>query len=203
MLLMAPPMFAAVAMVVFSCLWSPYSTTVAAVTAGTESCEQIPDLAKYLNRTATIYKGDGRGTRYIATNHKTGTLLAQCLCKLVVKHKSQKCHTGGFPLQEQQMQHSDGVGMTTTNFAVNMVRNPFVMVHSGTQYHSTTTNKREGWLFHAPAPLKNGLPEALAAYQAWCKPGKTPVDTSQNYQTILKVRWWVGACVVLVPPRYK
>ena len=130
--------------------------------------------------------------RYVTANHKTGTFFAQCLCGVVEAEHGDEAHcaAGGYH-GFMGMQHTHGLGITTDSFSVNLVRNPFVMVHSGVEYHSSTTNKHEGWLFKRAKHMNFGVGKALALYDAWCKPGKMDVKDVQkqphSYQNILQV----------------
>ena len=129
-------------------------------------------------------------TRYVTCNHKTGTIFAQCLCG-VVEHESPgvPCAAGGYEHAFMGLQHTQGKGMTTTSFGINLIRNPFVMVHSGMQYHMTTTNHHEGWLFNG-GPIEKrrfATQPAITMYQAWCKPDKAKLPLDKNYQQMLQV----------------
>ena len=65
------------------------------------------------------------------------------------------------------------------------------MVHSGEEYHRTTTNQNEHWLLHGILAHTNerGLREAKQAYAKWCKLGgdKPALNMSKTYQGALKV----------------
>lgn len=75
--------------------------------------------------------------RVITTNHKTGTVLAKCLVHVLtqagIKLVRADIHTWGF---------------TSTSSPdvrqINLVRNPFVLVHSGYMYHRGTSSA-EAW----------------------------------------------------------
>ena len=138
-------------------------------------------------------------TRYVTCNHKTGTLFAQCLCGVVENnYEDVRCVAGGYPKSHNMgMQHSHGFGISQRNFGVNLVRNPFVMVHSGMSYHRTTRNKGEGWLFEKK-PIEErtrfGVARAAELYSDWCVPGKTELNTSLNFQQIMNVGVRSGVC---------
>ena len=156
-------------------------------------CRIIPDLeTTFTLKPQREWTGDGVGTRYIASNHKTGTLFAQCLCDVVSKPKSHggaeiPCLAGSLN-RTTHIQHTSSQGLTSSNFCINMVRNPFVMVHSGVQYHASTTNPHEKWLYHRPLDHTSfGVKPALLRYDAWCFDDKTPLNTTLNYQETMQV----------------
>ena len=74
--------------------------------------------------------------RHISTNHKTGTKLSLCLVRVLDQagiSLKRASHTWGFPLL-----NSPDV------LQINLVRNPFVLVHSGYMYHRSTEDA-EAW----------------------------------------------------------
>ena len=75
--------------------------------------------------------------RVITTNHKTGTILAKCLVHVLtyagISSQLADTHTWGFP----SISSPDVL-------QINLVRNPFVLVHSGYMYHRGTTHA-EAW----------------------------------------------------------
>lgn len=166
----------------------------------TDSCLVIPGMKTKVSSVASTHYHDfSNGTRYVTCNHKTGTLFAQCLCKVMESQFDHVCAAGGYPRGHNMgMQHTSGIGIATHNFGVNLVRNPFVMVHSGMSYHSTTNNRGEGWLFlQTPIEKRSqfGVSHAVAKYNSWCLPGKAELNTTNNYQDIIKVAGSAGVCL--------
>jgi len=75
--------------------------------------------------------------RHVSANHKTGTILSECLVR-VLAH-------AGVQLNVSDA-HTWGLGALSSPDAlhVNLVRNPFVLVHSGYSYHRNNL-KAEAW----------------------------------------------------------
>lgn len=162
------------------------------------TCHPPNGFDKAFNAAPEPFAADGNGSRYVAANHKTGTFFAQCLCGALMSpengHPSSiSCKAGGFPFGANKgMQHSRGIGITADAFCINVVRNPFVMVHSGMEYHKTTDNRHEVWL-HWPIGrerrenLKRGLIASVASFNKLCWPERHGIATSRSYQHNLKV----------------
>ena len=80
--------------------------------------------------------------------------------------------------------------MSAHSYTINLVRNPFVMVHSGYRYHKTATEEiflDMPWQYRKAREV--GVTTALERYTKWCKPNKTEVhlkDTS-HYRTFVRV----------------
>lgn len=186
---LGPRCFLSVAVVVVVAIAIVLPRTVAL--GGSEKCLTIPSVAAIAGTKHRENHWTARraGERYIAANHKTGSLLAICTCRFVDSKHQSTCLTGGYPAGHFPFQHSVGQAIVDTNFCVNFVRNPFVMVHSGMVYHKTTNNPHEGWLHKDP--LKShpaGVGSAVKAFANWCMPSKTPLtNASMTYQEIMQV----------------
>ena len=161
------------------------------------ACHPPRGFDKAFSAAADPFTADGNGSRYVAANHKTGTFFAQCLCGALMNPNgtasATSCKAGGFPFGANKgMQHSRGIGITADAFCINVVRNPFVMVHSGMEYHNTTDNRHEVWL-HWPVArerhekLNRGLIAAATSYNKLCWPERHGITTSRSYQHNLKV----------------
>ncbi len=79
--------------------------------------------------------GGDRPGRFANANHKTGTVLSLCLAKVVRQAVSVNVHVN------EHVSH----GFSVDAWAVNMVRNVFVLVHSGYEYHKNPATD-EPWL---------------------------------------------------------
>ena len=87
--------------------------------------------------------------RLITTNHKTGTLMTRCLVDVLAQagiHLRQAdMHTWGFPSISCASDPSCASNPDVLH--INLVRNPFVMVHSEYMYHRGTKHA-EAWTIH-------------------------------------------------------
>ena len=98
--------------------------------------------------------------RWIASNHKTGTEFSKCLIDLL----------DGVNIQLKQGSRHASDGFSSEAFQINMVRDPFTLVHSGYNYHRST-KEAERWTLvpfgrmHARRGAWQGALEALTSYQ--------------------------------------
>jgi hypothetical protein len=87
--------------------------------------------------------------RLITTNHKTGTFMTRCLIAVLAQagiHLRQAdVHTWGFPSISCASDPSCASNPDVLH--INLVRNPFVMVHSEYMYHRGTKHA-EAWTIH-------------------------------------------------------
>ena len=171
-----------------------------------KSCLRVDGLARNFLTPAKPFTGDGGATRYVTANHKTGTYLAQCLCGVLTEEASTTdaaipCEAGGFQHKSMGLQHTQGKGITSTNFCLNMVRNPFIMVHSGLEYHQSTHIPGEHWLYkplEGPnATTAKGMQSALQDFKNLCRPGQSVIDDTLSYQDNLKVGAGAGVSVIV------
>ncbi len=118
----------------------------AAATAETFSsnCRPFTNLASLLlDGPVEHWRGDGSNatpTRFVLANHKSGSMFSRCVCDVVrtaggvpcvAPHDHGSNDSNGSNMPAPPVQHTRGKGISSTHFCVNMVRNPFVMVHSG------------------------------------------------------------------------
>ena len=154
--------------------------------------------------------------RFIASNHKTGTWLSACLAKTITDHGEKRCAgvegRCGDGVRVQRLSgaypgHVSG-GYVSTAWQVNMIRSPFVLVHSGYNYHRSTP-RPEPWTMVPFAVLSTRThagawgqfrDEAVAAWQGYrrfsqlqgCGDGvlpfsRTVLNTSVSYRGALNL----------------
>ncbi|KAJ1432774.1 hypothetical protein B484DRAFT_22948 [Ochromonadaceae sp. CCMP2298] len=118
-----------------------------------------------------------KGQRSVSSNHKTGTFLIWCLQKMMHTDYRIKVTIGS--------QREAGAFSPLAN-QLNMVRNPFTLIHSAYEYHR---KGMEGWstiaaLKHKDDPMLN-LHPTYRVYANWCNDTKTRVNQSMSYRDML------------------
>ena len=126
--------------------------------------------------------------RYITTNHKTGTLMSRCLVRVLaeagIRLHPGDTHTWGFPsINSPDMRQ------------INLVRNPFVLVHSGYMYHRGTEDaerwtiqpfSRMGARYSAYATESGGYWQgAFDAITSFRTCSNVPVSDDSTYRSTL------------------
>ncbi len=73
-----------------------------------------------------FHTNESNQTRFVTSNHKTGTDFSDCVCRVLLRNHGVPCKTTYF-------HHTSGQGLTSNHFCVNMIRDVFEMVYSGMQ----------------------------------------------------------------------
>jgi len=135
-------------------------------------------------------------TRYIASNHKTGSFFARCLCQAMGSAKG----AAVAPCNLVTM-HTAGQGLYSHAWSINMVRDPFVVIHSGYEYHLKTTEPWAIGPIDAGQARTFGVPQALESYRRWKCSAMRFANASleeHSYQTILRVSYHSRVAVMIV-----
>jgi hypothetical protein len=107
-----------------------------------------PDLFRHLVSNASA--------RWVSTNHKTGTQLSFCLRAVLAR--------SGVALNLSSIHVSGQAGSFSPRaHQLNFVRNPFVLVHSGYEYHKHS--KAERWLLVPLANMTAGTEDDGASWR--------------------------------------
>lgn len=156
------------------------------------SCRQMPIAPVALNRPTPDgipdVNRDATG-RYISANHKTGTALSLCLVRVLAAE--------GIQLHRASMHTWGYFSLKYPNTRlINMVRNPFILVHSGYLYHRGTT-RPESWTLEKFSYMSqpygafnrehtNGVSQgALAAVNAFRTCSRTTISENATYREAL------------------
>ena len=128
-------------------------------------------------------------SRYVTSNHKTGTFLAACIVQVAQRHAvrvafAQDSANGGM----ERMSVHDAQGSKLAS-GLNMVRSPVVLVESGYNYHLQTS---EPWA-NTPLGSWRGISVPMAAgpaLETWRRwrshhPGKVPISNATTYRAVL------------------
>ena len=107
--------------------------------------------------------------RTIAANHKTGTFFGQCLCTVL-----------GRDYCKLTAIHTTGKNFGSNLLSINMVRNPFVLVHSGYEYHLRAPEVWTTKPFHQRKPTGVGANYAITTYEQWCDADKIPLHVEEH-----------------------
>ena len=115
------------------------------------------------------------GGRYVACNHKTGTVMLRCLASVTQKHG----------ITVHQISHSTGHWYNNSAHQLNMMRSPFVLVDSGHSYHMDCG---EGWTHGSLSGGSGSATGAQTAYHSWkdwCEDPHFQIDGNKSYAQAL------------------